>query len=319
MTRTPAVLLLPLCLILLLPLNAQAQSPRVMTSLHPIALLTAEIAGDEMSPEALVPAGGSPHTYSLRPSERRKLQQAELFIWVGPGMELFLQRVMQQPELAGKSVQLSRILAGPMASHEDHREAETHDDHDHGHHHESDAPVIPPPSVTGDDPHLWLDPGLAIPLAKHIAKALKTLDGVDAERIETNLKNFEHRLEETLNRLHTQLAPAREMAIFTYHDAFRRYAEYFDLNIAGYLTLNPEQSPGARGLSQLRERLQQEDIPCVMTEPQFSKDWWHGISNGMSLGLSVWDPMGSDIAVAQGGYLAFLEQLAERVLACRAP
>ncbi|MDX1589977.1 MAG: zinc ABC transporter substrate-binding protein [Oleiphilaceae bacterium] len=318
MTRHHAVLILSLCLGALLPLNAQAQSPSVMTSLHPIALLTAEIAGDDIAVESLVPPSGSPHTYSLRPSKRRKLQQAELFIWVGPGMEVFLARVMRQPDLAEKSVELSRVLEGPMAAHDDHHGHDGHDGHDdHDRGHSSVEQSHSTHAGAGTDPHMWLDPALALAMAQRIAEALKTLEGVDKTGVDARLADFEQRLERHLQQLDKQLEPARDMAIFTYHDAFRRFAEHFDLRLAGYLTITPDQNPGARALSQLRQRLQQEESPCVMTEPQFSRDWWQGISNGLPLGLSVWDPMGSDIPVAHGGYLAFLQQLAERVLECR--
>ncbi|TVP54209.1 MAG: ABC transporter substrate-binding protein [Halomonadaceae bacterium] len=325
MTRTLAAGLLILVVTLISPM-AVAEKPKVMASLHPLALLTAEIAGNEVTINTLVPAGGSPHTYSMRPSERRQLQQADLFVWIGPDMEVFLERVMEQPDLSEKSLQLQGAGSGSGSSGHAHSHSHKHrHNNDHGHHHdhshsektEQQPPVLSPQGPASDDPHLWLDPALALPMAERIAEALSAIEGINGEAIAANLAAFEDALEQTLDAIREQLAPHREMAIFTYHDAFRRYGDYFALNIAGHLTINPERSPGARRVAQLRDRLQQEEAPCIMVEPQFNRDWWQGISGGMTLGISVWDPLGSEIAVEQGGYLAFLQNLADQVSACR--
>ena len=38
----------------------------------------------------LLPDGASEHDYSLRPSDVKRLQNADLVVWIGPEMEAFM-------------------------------------------------------------------------------------------------------------------------------------------------------------------------------------------------------------------------------------
>ncbi len=298
---TPAMLLLVL---LSLPLSASESRPQIMTSLHPLAFIVAEVVGEQAEIDVLVPTGASPHTYSMRPSERRKLEQADHFFWVGPGMETFLERLLQQPSLSEKSVALGDSLAN--GDHEHH--------HDHDEQGDDDSVVR---DSDGDmDPHIWLSPKLAVTMAERLVAHLSDSDDFDAEQLESNLEQFRDRLDETAERLHSELEQARSLSIFTYHDAFRHYATHFELQLAGTLTVNPERNPGAQRLSELRDHLREAHSPCVMTEPQFSGNWWDNLADDMVLGISTWDPLGQSIDPEPGSYLRFMESLAESVKAC---
>ena len=43
-------------------------------------------------PLLLVSGGASPHDYSLKPSEARAIDQAQVVFWIGPDLESFLIR-----------------------------------------------------------------------------------------------------------------------------------------------------------------------------------------------------------------------------------
>ena len=57
-------------------------------------LIASAVTEGVEQPEQLLPAGVSAHHYSLKPSERIRLQQAELVIWVGPNHETFLRALL---------------------------------------------------------------------------------------------------------------------------------------------------------------------------------------------------------------------------------
>lgn len=278
--------------------------PSIVTSLHPMAFIAHEIAGDQADIEILVPAGASPHTYSMRPSERLALEQADVFVWIGPEMETFLIRVMRQQPMAAKQIALGEgLIEG---------------EHQHSHHHDrnDEQSVVEEQPVLDGDPHLWLDPVLTKTMAKRLVNHLSADPAFDHDALERQLERFLSELDATIERLQADLAPARELSLFTYHDAFQRFASRFDLNIAGHLTINPERRPGARRLSRLRDHLQDAHKPCVMMEPQFSRDWWNGLVDETNLQVSVWDPLGQSVEPGPGSYLAFLELLAASVLKC---
>ncbi|MFP1495651.1 metal ABC transporter solute-binding protein, Zn/Mn family [Escherichia coli] len=49
-----------------------------------------------MQTEVLLPDGASEHDYSLRPSDVKRLQNADLVVWVGPEMEAFYAKTGKQ-------------------------------------------------------------------------------------------------------------------------------------------------------------------------------------------------------------------------------
>ena len=78
-SRYPAALLL--CL---LPCGTLADVPRVVTDFGPVQSLVMQGMGDLGQPEQLLPAGGDPHDFQLKPSQAAALGQADLIIWAGP-------------------------------------------------------------------------------------------------------------------------------------------------------------------------------------------------------------------------------------------
>jgi hypothetical protein len=67
---------------------------RLLTSIKPLQLIAAAVQDDLGSPEVLLPPGASPHHYALRPSDVRRVREADLLYWVGPDLESFLPRVL---------------------------------------------------------------------------------------------------------------------------------------------------------------------------------------------------------------------------------
>ena len=81
---------------LLLNLNAHADPVRVLASIKPVQQIAAAVLDGIDTPAALLPAGASPHSFALRPSDRRALASAERIYWVGPSLELFLQSTLHE-------------------------------------------------------------------------------------------------------------------------------------------------------------------------------------------------------------------------------
>jgi zinc transport system substrate-binding protein len=322
------LLLLTSSLILSTQTLATEEHPQVVTSLKPLELLVRAVAHDQVDVTTLVPSGSSPHTYQLRPSERQRLASADQVFWVGPGMENFLTRLLTGPDFRDRTLAL-----GPSAeADEDHADehgderGDEHADKGHDHHDHDEAHDKHEEEAQGDhtghnhgegeDPHIWLDPALARAMARDIAGQLKTLEGVHADAIDDNLARFDESVRATEEKIHQQLAPAGDLDLFTYHDAFRRFAEHYGLTIAGVLTLSPERTPGARHLAEVRDRLASTQQTCLLTEPQFDRQWWEALMDDVDVPLSTWDPLAGDIEASPRGYVLFQQSLADAVLHC---
>ncbi|MGF1737495.1 zinc ABC transporter substrate-binding protein ZnuA [Photobacterium satsumensis] len=114
-----------------------AQDLKVVSTVKPITMIVQELTQGVTSTETLLPAGASPHDYALRPSDARKLNDADLVIWVGPELEQFLTKILEDKEnvltlTAQDSIQF-RHYGDAHDDHDDH-EGHDHDEHDHDDH-----------------------------------------------------------------------------------------------------------------------------------------------------------------------------------------
>ncbi len=293
--------------------NALAAS-QIVTSLKPIELLVKAVAADDVEVTTLVQPGTSPHNYSMKPSQRRALEHADAIFWVGPELETFLTRLLDGSEFRGRTYSL---MHG-----EDIPEIDTADDHaghghdDHGNRHEKESGHNGHDHGDGEDPHIWLDPALALDMARDIHKVLVQQDGADVAALEANLKRFEQNMSAAESDITTRLKPVADIDLFTYHNAFTRFVEHYGLKLEGILTLNPELSPGARHVAEVQRKLQEANRPCLLTEPQFNRQWWRSITEGLDITFSTWDPLATDIEPDRDGYITFQQGLADAVLKC---
>lgn len=69
--------------------SVYAQPMKVLASIHPLGLIAASVTPPE-DLEVLVPAGITPHDFSLRPSDIDRLQEADVILWSGQQAEPYL-------------------------------------------------------------------------------------------------------------------------------------------------------------------------------------------------------------------------------------
>jgi zinc transport system substrate-binding protein len=278
---------------------------RIVTSIKPVELIVRAVATEDMQTTTLVPPGSSPHNYNMKPSQRRALENADVIFWVGPEMETFLSRLLAGQDFSNRTVALMETEQEANSdSHTDH--GESHDEeHGHGHDHGN-----------GEDPHIWLDPVLAVEMAETIHGILSKLESVDDEALDRNLEQFKARVRETESAIRDRLLPVHDISLFSYHSAFSRFASHYDLKLEGVLTLNPELSPGARHIAEVQDKLRKGHHPCLLTEPQFNQQWWKTITQDLDVTFSTWDPLATDIEATANGYSNFQHSIADAILKC---
>jgi len=65
----------------------------VVTSIRPLQLIASEITQGVSMPAVILENSQDPHHPALRPSQRQQMSEAEIFLWVGPGLETGFDRV----------------------------------------------------------------------------------------------------------------------------------------------------------------------------------------------------------------------------------
>lgn len=266
---------------------AQASRPLlIVTSIRPLTLIARQVAGDLAVVEELLAASQDPHHASLNVSRRRLIEQADLVIWVGPGLEGTLEK-----PLASKQADavLTWLPAQPVSRSKRH-------DHGHG----------------VNDPHPWLDPDAALAFSRQLSERLAKLFPAQTAALAQRQQSFEKALAARVKTLEKRLATLPQRAFIAEHAAYGPFAERFGIASVGSLTDASGVAKGARNLWQLKN---QDKTGCVVVERLPGSKMARQLADDLEVPVIAIDPLG--IALPQNqGYPGLLEAVARGFERC---
>lgn len=274
----------------------------VISSVRPIGFITEAIASGVTNTDILLPDGASPHTYSLKPSDLAKIKNADLIIWVGEDMEVFMPTVLKNVD-EQKQIELMDVPEIKSLLRTNHHDDEIpHDDNDH-HHGEYDE-------------HIWLSPKIAKIIAKSIHDKLIELYPNKVQLLDANLNEFITNLSETEQNIAKKLISVQNRGYFVFHDAYGYFESQFGLKNLGSFTINPAVQPGVQTVYAIQKKLAEHQAVCVFREPQFSPAVIKKLVNGTNVKIGELNPLGTGIIVEKGAYSHFLLTLTQELLDC---
>ena len=326
-------------------------APSIVATIRPLHSLVAGVTAGVTEPYLIVPGGGSPHTYTLRPSDAAAIQQAEVVFWVGEDLETFLAEPLETLGEGAAVVALAdapgvtRLAfreGGPFAPH-DHGEEDNahdhdhdhdhdhaghdHDDHGHDHHAHADHDEAGHDEAGHDeaghdhhhgsiDMHMWLDPANARAWTAAIVDALVAADPANAEAYAANGDALAARLDDLTAELEAGLAPVRDRPFVVFHDAYQYMESRFGLTVAGSITVGPHIQPGADRVAEIQHRVRDLGVVCIFSEPQFPPRFIDIIAEGVEVDTGVLDPLGTDLADGPDLYFELMRRNAEILVDC---
>ena len=296
----------------------------VVTSIKPVHSLVSGVMQGVGSPTVIIEGAGSPHTYSLKPSQATQLQDADLVFWMGDELEPFLvdaaQNIARNAELVNlfDSHGLKKIRfreGGMFDEHDDHDDhaKDDHDDHGHDKHAKDDHDD----HGHGEfDPHVWLDPINAKAVVHEIEEALVKADPKNAKKYEANAVRMAGKLDQLVTELRVQLQPVQGKGFIVFHDAYQYFEQRFGMAAIGSITVSPEVMPGAERVRDLREKIKDLGATCVFSEPQFEPKLVRTLVDGTGARTGVLDPLGSSLTKGPDLYFQLVREMARSLKEC---
>jgi len=300
-------------LILFVPLAVFAAEPRVAASIKPVHALVAGVMQGVGTPQLLVPGAASPHDYSLRPSDARAINQADVVFWIGPDLESFLvkplanakqARSVTMMDVSGVTVLplreggawsrtstgmtstiMTTIIAAAAAK----------------------TPVATPMSGwTRSTPPPWSS-------ASSPCSARSMPPSADYER---NGAALVERLDRLNQQLAAELEPVKPQPYLVFHDAYQYFERRYGLNAVGSVVLDPERRPGAKRVAEIQARIRDLKVRCVFSEPQFQPALVETIIAGDDVRRGVLDPLGAELPAGPDAYFLLLQRLSGSLRSC---
>lgn len=298
---------------------------RVVTSIKPVHSLVAAVMQGVGTPDLIVEGAGSPHTYALKPSQAKQLQEADLVFWMSHDLEAFLEKSIDG--IATKAVSVPLMESHGLMTlgfreggafddhghdeHDDHDEHDKDDDHDHEKHDDHDE------HDHGEvDPHVWLDPENAKAMVHEIEEALAKADPANAATYESNAEAVMAKLDSLVAEIDSELQPVKGRGYIVFHDAYQYFENRFGVSAIGSITVSPEVLPGAERISDLQEKVRSLDATCVFSEPQFEPKLVATVTENTNARFGVIDPLGAAIDEGPNLYFTLIRNMASSLKNC---
>ena len=288
---------------------------KVVTTIKPLHSLIANVMEGIGEPSLILEGSNSPHSFILKPSHARLLEEADIIFWVGEDIETFMGKPLESIAKNAEKIafmDLDSITKLPFReenifekheehNHDEHDEHEKHDEHDSHGHGEFDA-------------HIWLDPMNAKEMVNEISHELSALDPANKEKYNANADKTIIAINQLIKD--TDQTINKDARFVVFHDAYQYFEKRFGISSSGALTLNTDVLPGARQISDIQHLIEEEGINCIFSEPQFNPKIIETIAKDTNIQTGIFDPLGANIDSDKYLYFNLISNLANKLKDC---
>lgn len=234
--------------------TAHAEPLRVVASFSVLADVVRNVGGDRVHVDTIIGHDQDAHGYQPRPSDSRKLREAQLIVTNGLGFDAWMERLAAASGGNGKLMiasQGAKLLT--RSAEEDHHA----DSHDHDHDHDEGT----------NDPHVWQDVANVRIFATNIANALIAADPAGETAYRTRLARYDAELQALDADIRQQLAtlPAGR-TIVTSHEAFAYFGTAYGIRFLAASGVSASSEPSAAGVARLIRQIRNEKAAAVFLE-----------------------------------------------------
>lgn len=272
-----------LFLALLLPVFAFGAKPVAVASIAPVGYFVEQIAGDSI--EVISLASGDIHSYEPKPNDMKNIAKAKMFFAVGVEFER-----AWLPRFSANSKDLIIVQTdAKIAKIKDTHEHEGHDTHakNEGETHAKDEQDEH--ENEGKDPHIWLNPLLALSMARNICDSL-----IDAfpENKNLYLENFQNFMDKVLSldeSAKADFAGLKNRKFVVYHPAWAYFAAHYDLEQISIEKGGKE--PKMNELAEVIKTIKDENIKVIFADPNRSQKSANIIAEQSGAKVELLDPL----------------------------
>ena len=300
--------------------------PVVIASIAPVGYLAKAVGGDKIEVQSL--AKGDVHSYEPKPNDMKAVAKARIFIAAGLEFEeAWIPRFKASAKnlvVVQSDAKIAK-LKEEHAGHTEHDEEHSgHDDHKakddkHSGHVAKDKHAEHSGHVAKDkhaghaehdekheaheehdeeheahaDPHVWLNPMLAITMARNISDALIAMDKANKDFY---LKNFQKLMNDLLafdESAKNELAGLKNRKFVVYHPAWGYFAEHYDLEQISIERNGKE--PKIDEMASTVKMIKDENIKVIFADPNRSQKSAQVLASQTGAKVELLDPLGYNI------------------------
>ncbi|MDP2630509.1 MAG: zinc ABC transporter substrate-binding protein [Candidatus Uhrbacteria bacterium] len=234
----------------------------VITSFYPLFFFASRIAGEHADVTNITPAGAEPHDYEPTPRDMARIERGDLLVLNGAGLEPWentIREVLKNSPIV--IVAVGEELARSLHTSE------------------------------GRDPHVWLNPVLAIEEIKKIEQALERVDPSSREAYKKNAQALIDELVILDAHYREGLRTCKKKDIITSHTAFGYVAAEYGFTQIALTGLSPDMEPTPKRLVEIADIAREKNIRTIFFETLVSPRLAQTIAQEIGAQTRVLNPL----------------------------
>ena len=275
--------------------HAQPEAPtaestlKVMASFYPMYDFAQKIGGDKVIVTNMVPAGTEPHDWEPSTTDIAALEDADVFIYSGAGMEHWVDDVLAS--LSNSDLDVVQASDGITL-----RQGYEDEDGD-----------------VGADPHVWLDPENAKVEMKNIADVLCSADPDNADYYRQNYEQWALECDRLDAEFTEALADLPDKNIVVSHEAFGYLCDAYGLNQMGIEGIEADSEPDPARMAEIEDFVKANNVKVIFSEELVSPKVAQMIADATGAQMQELNPLegltDEEIAAGQDYFAVMRENL----------
>lgn len=217
----------------------------VYTTVFPAYDFTKNIGKDKIDLNYIVPPGTEPHEYEITPKTIKDIQNGDLIIKNGLGIDNFADKIESESNL---NIVVASDGIDPISYKKEENHEHEEGEHDHGQY----------------DPHVWLDIDLAIKECENIKNALVKADEKNKEFYEKNYNEYIEKLKELKVTYDKELNELKNNKMIVSHDAYGYLCKNYGIEQISITGINPNQEPSLSKISEIATYAKNNNIGYIL-------------------------------------------------------
>jgi zinc transport system substrate-binding protein len=217
------------------------------------------IVGDLANITYLLGPGVDAHSYEPSPSDLVKIQNSDIFIYIGGEMESWLDTILASNSINTNKTKLIKVSEAvntieeqEVDGAENSHEHDDEDDHNHENH--------------SFDEHIWSSPKNAIKMMNYLNNKITELDPNNKEIYKENTESYIAQITELQEQIQDIINnKKRNLLVFGDKMPMQYFLNEFDLIAsAAFSGCSTETEPSTKTITYLVNKVKQEHIPVVL-------------------------------------------------------
>lgn len=243
--------------------NAQSQ---FVTTIYPFKMILTEIVGNSGSVEEILPPGASPHTYELKPSELKRIENSTAVFYGDANLDGWI--------LSLENVRLISFL--DLVPDQNKLDIKV--------------------GKGGEtDPHFWTDPLAVKALLPKLVDTLCALNSEACSIYQQNSVGFSNQLNDLTKIIQDSFSQIENKQVMMAHPFFQYFLNRFGFTIIGTIEKNPGIEPTPRELKETIDLAKKSNLKLILTNPQISDRPARLIAEATNAKICELDPIGGVI------------------------